>query len=150
MVRVQVFSPDWQRRVGVVLASKHPSIRVGAVAFTILLAQFKVFVPAPLPAGGQLYRADYSPLRPGEQSRMHFIRRGYSGWFSQREDAPGPQRAVIVRRWATTAHRRRGKRGLFQEHKNISSLRPAAFVKMDPRQVAPKSARRPKQMRLIL
>ncbi|BDP43178.1 hypothetical protein DAETH_31470 [Deinococcus aetherius] len=96
-VRVQVLHLGPQHRLGYVVSSEHPEIRVGAFAFAFPSGRADVLIPVLLSSGGQLYRADYSPLRASEDEveRMYFIRREVGWWLPDEEAAP-PVRSAVV------------------------------------------------------
>lgn len=83
LVRVQVLYVGGERHVGLVTSSEHPHIPPGAAAFTSPAGAPDVLIPVLLSSGGRTYRADYSPLRAGEdeRQRMYFIRHQFRSWF---------------------------------------------------------------------
>lgn len=89
-IRVQVrhFLPSFG--FGRVISSEYPQIPVGALAFTFPTRRRNVFTPVILSTNGQLYSADYSPLRAREEEveRMYFIRHRVT-WWSSEDAEPG-------------------------------------------------------------
>lgn len=78
-VRVEVQHFVQLFNLGIVVSSEHPQIVVGALVFTSPVPDRKpdVFTPMMFSSSGQVYYADYSPLRRDQEEvrRMYFIRR---------------------------------------------------------------------------
>ncbi|MEF2279485.1 hypothetical protein V3W47_14375 [Deinococcus sp. YIM 134068] len=97
-VRIQVLYVGQQRHVGFVIASEHAQIPVGTLAFTTPHGEPDVLIPVLLSAGGQVYRASYSPLRADEdeRQRLYFVGGQFHTWF--------PERGTATARSAGTPH----------------------------------------------